>query len=249
MARSLLYLFLLLLVISCNPHGESLSLEIDEEGIDAYIAEKLDTSQIYDITTGMRFSKADGYAYTPVRFSQNDPAILYTEQIEEANGITYRSLFFKQGLPVFVEEHTMKIEPGFTSYIHRKVYLNGAIILKALEKTALSEEELETTPFKEITMTRNQFDFKRAEEAINQTGDYEMKFDEFLVVDPVSYLVLKNEQSGYSVALLLMQGDETLNLLYENQEKYRGKTIVAYHEFMDFGGMQQMVYTAAQIVE
>jgi hypothetical protein len=249
MANYLLSGIFFLFLVSCSVNGEKQSLDIDEAGIDAYIAAKTDSSQIYDITRGMRFSRANDYAYSAVRFSQHDTAVLYTELIEETHGITYRNLFFKEGLPVFIEETATHAQNGIVVCTQRKVYLNGAIILTALERTAPSEEELELVPFNEITMTRGQFDFERAEESISQTGDYEMKFGEFLILDQISYLVLENDESGFSVALFLMQGDELINQLYENQAAYQGKTIEIYHEFMFVNGMQQMVYMGGALAE
>jgi hypothetical protein len=249
MIRYLSSLTISILFFSCSGNGEKQSLDIDEAGIDAYIAAKTDSSQIYDITAGMRFSKGEGYAYSAVRYSQNDTAILYTELIEETNGITYRNFFYKEGLPVLVEENTTKTENGALLCIQRRVYLNGAIILQALERSAASEEELDLVPFKEITMTKGQFDFDRAEQSITQTGDYEMKFGEFLVLNPVSYLILENDESGYNVALYLVQPDELINRLYENQEYYQGKTVEVYHEYIFVNGMQQMAYMGGELAE
>ncbi|MBK6525552.1 MAG: hypothetical protein IPG07_08360 [Crocinitomicaceae bacterium] len=72
------------LSVSCSGSVvEKQSLVVDEKSIDAYVAEKMDTSQVYEILQGMRFSKGENYAYTAMRFSQEDSAILYTEEIEE----------------------------------------------------------------------------------------------------------------------------------------------------------------------
>jgi len=249
MFKYLFNLGLVAFLFSCSGNSEKISLDLTPEEIDAYVANKLDSSQIYDITRGMRFSKADTYAYSSVRFSQNDTAILYTETEEEITGITYRNLYFKEGLPVFVEEHITKTDASGTITIERKVYLNGAIILKALERSAPSEEELEAQPFKEITMTVGQFDFERAENSINQTDDYEMKFGEFLVVYPATYLILDNYESGFSVALYLSQGDELINELYANPDAYQGRAIGLYYEFVFMNGMEQMVYAGGILSE
>jgi len=240
----------LLMLISCGGSaGEKQSLEVDEQSIDEYVAEKLDTSQNYEILTGMRFSKSDNYAYSAVRFSQNDSAILYTELEEKMTGLTYRNIFFKDGLPVYVEEEITVSSPQSTEYIQRKIYLNGAIILKAYERKSLSEEDLDKMKYTEITMTMSQFDFEKAEQAVTQQGDFEMKFGEFIVMDLISYLVLENEESGYSVALFILKGDDLVNMLYENPDAHQGKTIRAYHEFMMIGGMEQMVYTGGDVIE
>lgn len=238
-----------LFLISCAGNGELKSLDIDEKSIDQYVQEKLDTSQNYDILTGMRFSKGENYAYSAVRFSQNDTAILYTELIEETTGTTYRNLFFKDKLPVYVEEDIVLSDGITTSYVQRKIYLNGAIILKAYERSATDKDSLAEKKFDEITMTMGQFDFERAEKSVTQQGEYEMKFGEFLILDLMSYLVLENEESGYSVALYLIEGDDLINTLYANPDAYQGQVIRCYHQFMYISGIQQMVYTGGEIIQ
>lgn len=238
-----------ILLVSCSGNGELKSLDIDEKSIDQYVEEKLDTSQTYDILTGMRFSKGENYAYSAVRFSQNDTAILYTELIEDSTGTIYRNLFYKDKLPVYVEEDIIVSDGITTTYKQRKIYLNGAIILKAYERSASDKDTLAEKEFTEITMTMNQFDFERAEKSVTQQGDYEMSFGEFLILDLMSYLVLENKESGYSVALYLIEGDDLINTLYANPDAYQGKVIRCYHQFMYISGIQQMVYTGGEIVE
>ena len=238
-----------ILLVSCSGNGELKSLDIDEKSIDQYVEEKLDTSQTYDILTGMRFSKGENYAYSAVRFSQNDTAILYTELIEDSTGTIYRNLFYKDKLPVYVEEDIIVSDGITTTYKQRKIYLNGAIILKAYERSASDKDTLAEKEFTEITMTMNQFDFERAEKSVTQLGDYEMSFGEFLILDLMSYLVLQNKESGYSVALYLIEGDDLINTLYANPDAYQGKVIRCYHQFMYISGIQQMVYTGGEIIE
>lgn len=241
------YFLAALFLVSCSGSvKEKQSLVIDEKSIDAYVAEKMDTSQVYEILQGMRFSKGENYAYTAMRFSQQDSAILYTEEIEEESGITYRNIFFKEGLPVYVEEYKMIADINTATYRQRKVYLNGAIILKAYERSTHVEEELEQAQYKEITLTMSEFDFEKPEMAVTQQGDFEMKFGEFLVFDLISYLVLENEESGYNVAIYILKGDAFLDLLYADEAGNQGKTVIPTFEFMEIGGMQQMVYTGAQ---
>ena len=243
----------LVLLAACAPKGEDgkiVSVEVDEKSIDQYVAEKLDTSQTYDILPGMRFSRGENYAYTAVRFSQQDTAILYTEKIEEASGITYRNIFYKEGKPIFVEEYITIADTMTAVYIERKAYLNGAIVLKAYEKKSEIEDELANLPFKEITMTMSQFDFERAEKAVTQSDEYEMRFGEFLNIDlTMSYLILENEESGFNVALLIMQPDELINYLWADQAGNKGKIIRPYHQMMQLGGMEQMVYMGGDLIE
>lgn len=240
--------FVSVIFVSCSPWDEPISLAITPDEIDSYVAAKCNPSEIYDISTSMRFSRNDGHAYSVTRYNQQDTTIMFSEVIEEKNGITYRSTFFKQGLPVYVEELFTNSENGMTTMTERKVYLNGAIILKALERKATHEEDIESLSFQEITMMRIQFDFDKPVRAMNQQKEFEMKFEEFLTIEgSASYLVLENSESGYSAALLLYEPDQLIQELYSDPEKYKGKTIFAYHNYMQMGGMTQMIYTGGEI--
>jgi len=239
----------LTLLTSCGDGNKKKTvLPIDVESIDFYVSEKLDTSQTYEIINGLRFSK-EQESYTVSQFSQNDTVILLTEEIQTANTTIYRNLFFKDDLPVYVEEYKITINGYTEHYTQSKTYFNGAIVLKAFEKSASTEEELEAIPFIEITTTMKNFDFDRPKNAALQEGDYKMQFGEFLDLGLQAYLVLENPKSGYNVALLILKGDALIDMLYANPKMYKGKTIYVNHEFMFIGGMEQMVYKSGTIIE
>ena len=249
MKNQFIFLSFIFLLIACGERvGQKKSLDVSEESIDKYIEEKLDTSQNYEIVTGLRFSKGEE-TYASEQFSQNDTVILCTEEIVTSTGILFRNFFFKNDLPVYIEEYETINTPTTDLYRQRKIYLNGAIILKAYEKTAGTEDELIKLPFKEITMSLGQFDFQRPKDAALQEGDYEMKFGEFLVFDLQSFLVLDNKESGWSVALYILKGDELVEELYANPEENQGKTIHPYHDFMVIGGLDRVVYMGGYVVE
>ena len=247
--NKLIYVSLFFLMITaCNNNAKKKSLNVTVESIDTYVAEKLDTSQNYTILTGLRFSKEND-TYAAVQFSQNDTVILCTEEHILTSGILFRNIFYQDDLPVFVEEY----EEGLTStaevYTERKIYFNGAAVIKAFERSAATEEELIDMPYQEITTTMSDFDFNKPKDAVRQQGDFEMKFGEFLIFDNQSYLVLENENSGFNVALFIIQGDPMIDELYSNPEKYKVKTIFTTHEFHNIAGLDRVVYTGGKIIE
>ena len=85
--------------------------------------------------------------------------------------------------------------------------------------------------------------------AIQQQGDFEMKFGEFLVMGPQSYLILSNETSKYDVALYIQQGDFLLDELYTYPKKYKGKTVFANYEFINENGVTKMAYRGGMLIE
>lgn len=243
---------LVLLFSACSNNGTSITgekishQELDTSGIDAYVKEKMDTSQIYEVKLGMRFSQEGNIAYTASSYNQNDTTILYSEEIESPTGNTYRNLFFKESLPVYVEEYITMEDANGMNFIERKTYLNGAIILKSLERSSLIEEELVNQPFKEITITKGSFDFDKPANAIAQSGDFQMRFGEFLDFNSLKYLILENEESGNNVALLINGFDSFLAELYNNPTAYQNRVVIPTFEFVTMNGMVQMVYTGGK---
>ena len=85
--------------------------------------------------------------------------------------------------------------------------------------------------------------------AIEQNGDFELKFGEFLTIEPQTYLILENKKSNYNIALYILEGDFLLDELYTYPEKYKGKTIFANHENINMGGVMRMVYRGGILIE
>ena len=75
-----------------------------------------------------------------------------------------------------------------------------------------------------------------------------MKFGQFLIINPDSYLILENDKSGYNVAFYILEGDELLDELYANPDAYKGKTIKVNHEFMKMSGIERMIYRGGEII-
>ena len=242
--KFLLYSFLAITLIACSGSAE---VELTEADVDEYVEQKLSSSEIYDIAVSMRFSK-ENEAYSVVEYGQNDTIVLVNEEIELADKLVIRNTFYKNSQPVFIEEFDY---PYFETenYFERKIYLNGTSVIQGYQRESFYEHELDQAKFDKITVSIDDYDFIRPIDAINQEGDYEMKYGEFLIIDPQRYLILGNDQSDYSVALFLMKGDLLIEELYNFPEKYKGKTIFIHHEFLDMNGIERMIYKGGIVSE
>ncbi len=232
--------------MGCTGSSEE-ETELTESDIDKYVTDKTNPSEIYDIALSMRFSK-ENEAYSVVDYAQNDTTILISEAIELAEKFVIRNMYFKDGEIVYIEEFD---KPYFETgnFVERKFYLNGDEVTSSYKRESNDEEEIEFLEFEKIIYSIDDFDFKRPGDAINQKGDYEMKYGEFLIIEPQRYLILENNESKYNVALFLMEGDMLIEQLYENPDDYRGKTIFIHHEFMDMNGVERMIYKGGIVKE
>ncbi|MCB9225122.1 MAG: hypothetical protein R2780_01310 [Crocinitomicaceae bacterium] len=244
MPKLLPFLFIVLL-LSCK--GKK-GLDITEEEIDEYVASCLDTSKIYDILAGLRYSR-NTETYQVTEYSKYDTAVLNNSQEITEYSTIMMNYFYKEGLPVYIEEFKYMYEPDNVEVIERKIYLDGYDIIKAYERRAEFETEIDGKEFEEVTLDIADYDLERPERAIHQEGEFELKFDDFLIINPESYLILENKESGYGVALFIIEGDMLLDELYSEPKNYQGKTIEVFHEFMMMNGIERMIYRGGIVKE
>lgn len=248
--RIVLVSLLIVLLTACG--GEVKKLEITEAEIDQYVEDLLDPTEIYDILIGPRYSKeVDGIitTYEITGYEQNDTLLLYTEVENLTDRQINRSIYYKEELPVYIEEYEVMYEGMDNPFKERKIYVNGAEVIQAYQRVSKAEEELELASFEKYDADIDSWDLERPDKAINQQGEYEMMFSEFLILPQSQYLVLDNKESGYSVAYLILQDDEFINELFLNPDKYSGKTVFVKHQFMTLNKVSQMVYESGVLVE
>ncbi|OIQ27866.1 MAG: hypothetical protein BM555_05955 [Crocinitomix sp. MedPE-SWsnd] len=236
-------IILLLTLVSCNSGPV---LDIDRAEIDEYVQSCLDPERIYDITQGARYSR-DDETYQVNGYAHYDTLVLHSiQEASESSSIT-RNIFYKEDLPVYVEEYITEFGEDESNYTERKVYLNGRDVIEAEERSSVLDIELEV--FKAVEISADEYDFDCPVNALLQEGDFEMKYGEFLILGPESYLILENSESKYGVALYITQGDELLDNLYARPLDYQGKTLYFDYEFREMNGIERMIYHGAEIIE
>jgi hypothetical protein len=238
-------LFFVVFLIACK--GDE-SHDLTEEEIDAYVASCLDTNKVYDITLGLRYSKGPE-TYQVTEYGMADTAVLHNSQeITEFTTVMINQ-FYKDDSPVYLEEFRYEYSPEKMELRERKIYLNGSDVIAAYERKGPTEEEVDSMKFEKAEIDLGDYDLKRPRRAIDQEAEFEMKFGEFLIINPDSYLILENDENGYGVALFIMEGDMLLDEMYEKPESYKGKTIEVFHEFMVMNGIERMIYRGGIVKE
>ncbi|MGV6860387.1 MAG: hypothetical protein ACWA41_01370 [Putridiphycobacter sp.] len=223
------------------------SKELSEAEIDQIVTNISDPEKLYDISQSLRFTRADEQ-YDATRFSTNDTTVLYVENFDSEDKSYNRQIFYHENQPVFINEIGYKFTGDTEIEYQHKIYINNNAISAAYENI-IDENTIDNPNFKKIDVAIEEYDLSRPKNAVEQQGDFEMKFGEFLIIAPESYLILENKSSNYNVALYIIEGDETLNALFENPEEYKGKTVFAYHEFMTISGIKRTVYRGSTIVD
>lgn len=213
--------------------------------IDNIVESILDTTRVYDISQSPNFSK-NTEQYRVVEYSENDTALLLIETFRNDSNQYNREYYLNHGELIFVRENGMNFYPQESAY-KREVWVNEYQSLKAQEMIINTDGSEEKATSFDVNM--DDYNTKKALNAINQKGDFELKFGEFLIIEPQIYLILENKESGYNVALFVLEGDFLLDELYTYPEKYKGKTIFVHHEFMNMGGIERMIYRGGIVIE
>lgn len=224
------------------------SFDMSEEEIDEYVESVLDTAKIYDIAQGLRFSR-DDESYQVTEYSQYDTVVLYNSMDETESSQTILNIYFKEELPIFIEEYIYEYPEEYSKVTERRIYLTGSDILQAYERSAEYETEIDEKEYEKVDLNYADYDFDRPKRAVNQEGEFEMKYGEFLIINPESYLILENEDSKYGVALYIMEGDMLLDELFAKPNDYLGKSIFVHHEFRMMGGIERMIYRGGIVKE
>ncbi|MBD3636679.1 MAG: hypothetical protein HUJ25_05000 [Crocinitomicaceae bacterium] len=238
-------LFLIALLIWSCKRGPA--IDMTEEEIDAYVQTCVSPDRVYDIGLGLRYSR-DDESYQVTEYTYNDSLILHNIEEISMEHSRRRNIFYKNNLPVYLEDYLFEYGDSL-KITERKVYLTGDGLLAAYERSGESELAVEGFKFHKVDMKFKDFDFQRPKDAMLQKGEFEMKFGEFLIINPESYLILENDKSEFGVALFILEGDLLLDELYEHPKEYKGKTIFVQHEFMNMNGIERMIYRGGIVKE
>ncbi len=232
-----IYCTLLSFLIACK--GEP-SAEISANEIDSYVEEKLGDDQLYDVSQSLRFSQGTE-SYEVVKFMQNDTVILYMETRDTDEEQVVRQTFYKNGLPIFVDELVARNRIN-NPFLQRKLYLDGKVIVEAYEREANLEADLEFVDYKLVEIDQADYDFDKPERALSQEGEFDLKFEEIMQVGDQRYLVLENAISNYNVALFVSEMTPFIAELEANQALHKGRSIFVTHQFILMSSIERMLF-------
>jgi hypothetical protein len=235
--HKVVYLFAFLMLVGC---GGKKGMKISTTEIDQYVEMKSSDDQIYDVSQSLRFAtKNSSNTYEVVRYMQNDTVILYRETEITDEKYVVRQTFYKSGVAIFIDEFTAlnQLEMPFK---HRKIYLDGVSVLTVKERSANTEEDLEVTDFTDGKAKFEDFKFEKPELAMTQKGPFEMRFEDFLIMPPQTFLILGNEESLYEVALFVSEPHDLLDQINLDRKAYVGRPFFVTHQFILMAEIERM---------
>lgn len=200
------------------------------------------------VIPSLRYSKGASETYTVQSYNSTNEVKLIIEESFSNDKIAQRAFYLDNGYPIFIKESTSIFEDSTEVYTERKIYLNQSELYKVYEKHSFAEVFMfDDTTFHEGSVNIAEYNYQNAINALQQSGKFALHFDDFLLIDPQSYLILETADSTMNVALFIKQGDSILNVLFENPDKYKGTALKVKHYFEEMNGIERMIYNGAFI--
>ena len=243
MKNSLLIIALIIFSFTaCNLNNENKTTVVN---IDDIVKSIVDSSQVYEIIQSPRYTRTDEQ-YDVIDYSQNDTTKLQIETFKSDKKEYSRQLYYSSTKLIYASETGYNLtDTSEQEYIINTYFLGDGSQINYTNTTSFNTESEDYILTEELV----KIELLNPSNAVKQQGNFEMKFGEFLVMGPQSYLILSNEISKYDIALYIQQGDFLLDELYTNPEKYKGKTIFSNHEFIIENGVTKMAYRGGMLIE
>ena len=229
-------------IIACNSNTENKTTVVN---IDDIVKSIVDTAKVYDIVESPKYTRTDEQ-YNVTEYSINDTVRLHVETFVSEHKEYTRQLYYTDTKLIYSSEFGYILtDTSEEEYISNAYFLGDG---SQINYSNTKGFDVEGEDYK-LTKTPVKIELVKPFNAIKQKGDFEMKFGEFLVMGPQSYLILSNEVSKYDIALYIQQGDFLLDELYNNSEKFKGKTIFSNHEFIKENGVTKMAYRGGILID
>lgn len=247
------------ILLGCESNSKKIEIEhktvSKEQPIDDIANQINNNIDLYNKIESLRFSK-ETEQYEAIKYLQNDTTLLVSEIFSTPNSNYTRNFYYDKNKLVLITEvgFVLSQTDEYTQYEHNIYYYSDGS--SAGFKTNFNVEEgkeiyddMGNQIFNKLPLdlTSIVIDKNRFNQAFNQEGPFEMKFGEFLIIEPQSYLILENELSDYDVALYIIEGDSLLDDMYVNPEKYKGKTVRVKHETQTMNGVERLIYKGGEL--
>jgi hypothetical protein len=260
MAKFFFSLLFLFLITSCGTKNQSPDKIIEEK---LSITESLNaeiTAIEQEITTNaqtassLRYSKENGESVVVAAYFDPSGNILkieefFTQKNNGSNGL--KSFYLRNNKPFATKEYfadnSNAKAPKFVDRI--SYYDENEKIIQTIEKKVDFEEDLDNTEY--VVVPPVSCSINRAQQVLNQEGEFETTFQGFVHVDVLSYLVVgEPKPNGYTSALRADYEDGMLKELLKNEKKHLNRKIrVEFNTITDPSGFEYQVYLGAKFVE
>jgi hypothetical protein len=198
------------------------------------------------------YTKGD-YSFFTTVFQKDSLPVIYIEFGDSGDyGYTEKKYYLDNSELVFYVEKSKQASSGEKpnySFKESRIYFRNNVFLKAEERIANNEVQLNQLPFilvDEALIEKNkQNDFDRLVNTASEFGDFNLVFDR---IDSLSaskqYLVMTNKNSNtYESSYLIKKPDSLIYKIKENPYAFKGKKLKVQHSKQGVN----MIYKSAEL--
>ncbi|MDX1348696.1 MAG: hypothetical protein R3279_00540 [Putridiphycobacter sp.] len=246
---------LIILSFGCTNSDDLLLNEKTEKdtvlvGIEAEVNRIIGAKDSLVMVPSLRYAKGETETYMAKMYGQNQLTRWIREEQISNQSILGRDYYYQGGNLILIKDSESIFNGETEEYTERLLYVQDNAIYKALEKHQYTEDNMFLdTLYQAVQISMAELDVEKPYRALQQQGEFAMHFDQFLLIDPQSYLIVENIDKTMNAALFIIEGDSLLNRLYENPEAYKGQKLWIYHSFKEMNGIERTIYEGAVLVK
>ncbi len=220
-----------------------------QESIESKVEAIIAMSDSLQMVPSLRYAKGETETYTAKMYGKNQVTLRIREEHFSNEIIIGRDYFYDNNRLIFIKEEGSVFDNTEEVYVEKMIYVKDGGVYKAFEKHEFTEDDMfSDTLYQSVDFDISSIDLGKPLRAIEQRNEFAMYFDEFLFIDPQTYLIVENKDNSINAALYIIEGDSLINEIYSNPSSYEGKRLWVYHSFREMSGIERMIYEGSVLL-
>ncbi len=200
------------------------------------IMEDIDMNDSLRYGQSLSYNRPDGASvFVKIYVNDSNYTVKLFEEYTVPNSpsINSNTFYFDQGHLIATKELFEEGTGDEGHFVERVTYYNEKEkAIKTKRRTASYEEELVYENFKSSEPVA--CSYNRAMQVINQEGEYQTNFVEFISEEPYLYLIVgENKKDGYYSSLVVQMMTPLIKKLKSNPEKHFGTPLTINYEILN----------------
>lgn len=229
MLKITLFIWPLIVALSCSIPKNNKDIQLTNTSSILKYKDSINSSlNNFKKQKSLPFSAGE-YTFLITKYSQNDKKTVLIEQADRGdNNHREKRYYLKNGnLVLYTEKNSIR-KHDTIHYSEARAFFRNGIQFAADAKSATDKELLSITHFqksKPITVDVYKA-LHRYEDALTQTGQFDLTFEEIIEYPKAIYIVLAHQDlNPYRSSLLIRKQDNFIRELINNPVSYRGRKV------------------------
>lgn len=227
--KFLLLLFLqVLIILSCSTSKNKHENELNNTAAILSYKDSIDERiPAFEIQKSLPYSIGD-YTFLVLKYSRGNNPILLVEQGTSAEYGSLEKRYYLKNRKLVLYTETAAGKTGNIPSLEKRAFYNDGNEFAAEIKKIPEGQDFARATFRKSKplIVDIKMALRRYEQALNQTGQFDLSFDEIIEYPKARYIVLGHPNlNPYRSALLILKQDNFINELINNPANYRGRKV------------------------